>query len=244
MRTSVTNPHQSSSGPTRQQTAGQGAGNVGILNRPEAASYPQIVTNQSEGDTAAGGGQAAPSGDTAPWDVRDIALPRYVTASWVDEIIGTSEGDDLVRANIVSHSKDQGQRIAWKVLWQTISFDTRWRQHVSSLLRADRRYAKQALDGGLQGKAAGRARDYLNNIDGALARIRREAGGPLAWGPARYAKYSAEAREDIEYLALSIAEHRAGSLTNEELYAVLADLGLDPEGRQVPGEAWPGEREQ
>ncbi|MFV8227250.1 hypothetical protein [Mycolicibacterium fortuitum] len=200
------------------------------------------MTSQSEGDNA--GGQAAPASGAAPWDVRDIALPRYVTASWVDDIIGTPEGDDLVRANIVSHSKDQGQRIAWKVLWQTISFDTRWRQHVSSLLRADRRHTKQALADGLQGKAAGRARDYLNNIDGALARIRREAGGPLAWGPARYAKYSAEAREDIEYLALSIAEHRAGTLTNEELYAVLADLGLDPEGRQVPGEAWPTDRER
>lgn len=145
-----------------------------------------------------------------------------------------------MRANIVCHSKDQGARIAWKVLWQTISFDARWRRQVSSLLRADRRYVKHALANGLQGKPAGRARDYLNNIEGALARMRREAGGPLAWGPARYAKYPADVREDIEYLALSIAELRAGKITADELYRVLDDLGLDPDGRDVPGEAWPG----
>lgn len=194
-----------------------------------------MVTKTGPGNTVGEDVPAAP-----PWEVGEIGLPRYVTPGWVDEILGTAAGNDIVRANIVCHSKDQGARIAWKVFWQTVSFDARWRQQVGSLLRADRRYVKHALEAGLQGKSAGRARDYLNNIEGALARMRREAGGPLAWGPARYAKYPADAREDIEYLALSIAELRDGRITADELYAVLGDLGLDPEGRGVPGEAWPG----
>ena len=220
----------------RHEKPGRTAGtSTPALGPDRVHSYAQTVTNEDAG-------QDAPA--AAPWDVGGIELPRHVTPRWIDEIIGTPEGDDIVRANIVCHSKDQGARIAWKVLWQTISFDARWRRHVSSLLRADRRCVKHALENGLQGKPAGRARDYLNNIEGALARIGREAGGPLAWGPARYAKYPAAAREDIEYLALSIAELRAGKITADELYGVLDDLGLDPEGRDVPGEAWPGTSER
>jgi hypothetical protein len=91
----------------------------------------------------------------------------------------------FVRANVVTHSREPGTRTAWKVLWQMISFDPQWRAHVSNMLRADRYQAECALEAGLTGKSAGRARDYINNVDGALARMKREAGGPLGWAPAR-----------------------------------------------------------
>jgi hypothetical protein len=51
-------------------------------------------------------GVEPPDGYAAPCDVRDIALPQIVTARWCHEIIGTPEGDALVRANVVVANPD------------------------------------------------------------------------------------------------------------------------------------------
>lgn len=178
---------------------------------------------------------AAVDSEVNPWDVPAVPLPRYVTAAWCDQVIGTPAGDTLVRANLVTSRRDSLQRISWRAFWQTVGVDPILRDRVIGLLNADRRRAVDALDdGGLSGAPAGRARDFINNIDGALARMKREAGGPLGWASPRYAQLPHKAREVIEELAFAIDDFGTGRISGDQLQAVLPKLGLDPAGRRRP----------
>lgn len=169
-----------------------------------------------------------------PWDVPAVPLPRYVTAAWCHEVIGTPAGDTLVRANLVTSRRDSLQRISWRAFWQTVGVDPILRDRVTELLNTDRQRAVNALDGGLSGAPAGRARDFINNIDGALARMKREAGGPLGWASPRYAQLPHKAREVIEELAFAIDDFGTGRISGDQLQAMLPKLGLDPAGRRRP----------
>lgn len=191
------------------------------------------MTGEVSGDDSVRAAAAVDSG-AAPWDVPMVPLPRYVTGGWCDAVIGTPAGDTLVRANLVTSRRDSLQRISWRVFWQTIGVDPILRDRVTELLNADRQRAADELDSGLKGAPAGRARDFINNIDGALERMKREASGPLGWASPRYAQMPHKAREVIEELAFAIDDFGTGRITSDQLQAILPKLGLDPSGRRRP----------
>ncbi|MCV7026597.1 hypothetical protein H7I77_25140 [Mycolicibacterium novocastrense] len=172
-----------------------------------------------------------------PWEPADVDLPQRVTARWCADNLTTPTGNAVVRAHLEPRSEDRRYRAAWQVLWQMISFDPRWRRTTIEMLSADREQAQQALAGGLTGKSATRARTYIHGVDSALARIEREAAGPLAWASAYYADFPPRAREVIETLTLAVDEFRRGELSPAELDATLSGLDLNPATRDIPAQA-------
>lgn len=173
----------------------------------------------------------------APWETPVVDLPDRVTAKWCAQTLTTPAGDAIVRSHLEPRSEDRRYRVTFERLWRSIAFDARWRRIVTDMLTADREQAQRALDGGLNGKAATRARTYVHQVGRALQRLDREAAGPLAWASASYAGSPERERAALEALALTVDEYLHGTATRADLGAVLDGLDLNPAGRDVPTEA-------
>jgi hypothetical protein len=184
-------------------------------------------------NSAAGG----PDGAGVPWEAPVVDLPDRVTAKWCAQTLTTPAGNAIVRFHLEPRSEDRRYRVTFERLWRSIGFDERWRRTVTDMLTADREQAQRALDGGLNGKAATRARTYIHQVGRALQRLDRESAGPLAWASASYAASPERERAALEALALTVDEYLHGQATREDLVVVLDGLDLNPAGRDVPPEA-------
>ncbi len=202
------------------------------------ASLPmRHVTQRRPGTVSSVTSPPPDTGDVAPWDQPIVELPERITAKWCAQTLTTPVGDAIVRSHLEPRRQDRPYRVSWERLWRMVSFDQRWRRMTIDLLTADRAQAQRALDAGLTGKSATKARTYVHSIDRALERIEREAAGPLAWASAAYAELPPKAREVIETLAITIDDYLEGAADSDDLAAVLTRLDLDPSNREVPVQA-------
>ncbi|HUO38215.1 MAG TPA: hypothetical protein VMU34_10375 [Mycobacterium sp.] len=62
---------------------------------------------------------------------------------------------------------------------------------------------------------------FVNDVNGAIARIDREGREPMAWGGNEFIGYPSGARIMIEALVVAIDEHRAGNLTDSQLHGIV-----------------------
>lgn len=180
---------------------------------------------------------AGPDAAGVPWEATVVDLPERVTAKWCAQTLTTPAGNAIVRSHLEPRSEDRRYRVTFERLWRSIGFDPRWRRTVTDMLTADREQAQRALDDGLNGKAATRARTYVHQVGRALQRLDRESAGPLAWASASYAGTPERERAALEALALTVDDYLHGQATREDLVAVLDGLDLNPAGRDVPGQA-------
>lgn len=179
----------------------------------------------------------AHSPETEPWEMPAVDLPERVTARWCAQTLTTPRGDAIVRSHLEPRSEDRRYRATWERFWRTLSFDARWRRITTEMLTNDRDRAVAALEAGLTGKQARRARAYLHGVERALERIERESQGPLAWASASYAELTPRAREVIETLALNVDGYLNGTCSRADLARVLEVLDISPAGREIPEQA-------
>ncbi len=169
-----------------------------------------------------------------PWFplAEPIEFPERVKPAWVGKIArGESDVltiDRVVRSHLHPlHPGDKAYTAAWHTFWRALAF-------------ADRRNVIQLFNDWMQKAefAAARpdlpedeavwVRRFMGDVRGALGRMARGKEEPMAWAGAEFAKYAPEMRFMVEGLIGAIALHRAGEVSDLELYGILQVLGVDP----------------
>jgi hypothetical protein len=75
---------------------------------------------------------------------------------------------------------------------------------------------------------------FRGDVDGALNRLARARTEPMAWAGAEFAKYAPEERVMLEALIGAITLHRAGELSDDELYTIWAASMSTPRTATAP----------
>ncbi|KKF02917.1 hypothetical protein [Mycolicibacterium obuense] len=171
-----------------------------------------------------------------PWypPVTPVEFPEgRLTPAWVGKVAKSKHGDIVIRSHLVPrHPQDKRYMGAFRTFWRALAFADR--KGVYAMLErwladADAELAST----GLTDEETGILRRFRGDVDGALNRLRRADDEPMAWAGAEFSKYAPEERVMLEALIGAITLHRAGDLSDDELYSILGSLDVDPADRDT-----------
>ncbi|MCS6759590.1 MAG: hypothetical protein MO852_12005 [Candidatus Devosia euplotis] len=158
-------------------------------------------------------------------------FPDRVTPKWVGGIVHSDLAEAYLRWHLLPRvSKDSKYMGAWRTFWRTMAFADYGRGD-DILRRWDERAAARLEDPGVSDEEAAIVRRCRGDVDGAINRLKKASDEPMSWAGAEFAKYPPEMRMMTESLIGAVVLHRAGEVSDEELYAVLDVLQVDPERR-------------
>lgn len=156
----------------------------------------------------------------------------------------------LLRDNLLSRDADVDGRARWTALWTALADDPELTEMAFDALEDLMDITEGAIeDDVLDEAAAKRARKFLRVLEEAWARLQVDEQRPLGWAGRRATTWDPPSRRVIEKLVLAIAGHRHqltghgdAHQVDEHLWAVLADVDLDPAGyRRGPLPPYPSE---
>ncbi|RDH75322.1 hypothetical protein DVS77_26845 [Mycolicibacterium moriokaense] len=171
-----------------------------------------------------------------PWypPATPVEFPEgRLTPAWVGKVAKSKHGDIVIRSHLVPrHPQDKRYMGAFRTFWRALAFADR--KGVYAMLERWLADADAELAGtGLTDEDAAVLRRFRGDVDGALNRLRRADDEPMAWAGAEFSKYAPEERVMLEALIGAITLHRAGDLSDDELYSILGSLDVDPADRDT-----------
>ncbi|KAA1250325.1 hypothetical protein F0Q45_10325 [Mycobacterium simiae] len=169
-----------------------------------------------------------------PWfpPAAPVEFPEgRLTPAWAGKVAKSDRGDIVIRSHLVPrHPKDKRYMGAFRTFWRAMAFADRkgvYAMLARWLADADAELTNPALSDA----DAALVRRFRGDVDGALNRLSRANDEPMAWAGAEFSKYAPEERVLLEALIGAIALHRAGDLSDDQLYAILGCLDVDPADR-------------
>ena len=146
----------------------------------------------------------------------------------------------LIRAHLLPRENEVGGRQRWVALWETIAADDALSDRTFDALEGLLDTTEEALAGAeLDDAAAGRARKFRRACSEAWKRVQNveDDSAPLAWAGRAATGFNPVARRVIAELVDAVNQHRQSmsatdSVPSEQdrrLWAVLAEVGLDPQ---------------
>jgi len=156
----------------------------------------------------------------------------------------------LLRDNLLSRDAEVDGRARWTALWTALADDPELTEMAFDALEDIMDITEDAIENDVLDEAAGkRARKFLRVLEEAWARLQVDEQRPLGWAGRRATTWDPPSRRVIEKLVLAIAGHRHqltghgdAHQVDEHLWAVLADVDLDPAGyRRGPLPPYPSE---
>lgn len=166
-----------------------------------------------------------------PWfpPEQPVEFPDRVTPKWVGNVAKSRSVDVVVRSHLVPlHASSNAYKGAWRTFWRALAFADR--QGVVDLLTRWQADAETALaDPAVSDEDAAIIRRFSNDAAGAVNRINRAKEEPMAWAGADFAKYPPEVRVMVETLIGGYDLHRAGEISDSELYRILSAMAVDPQ---------------
>lgn len=171
-----------------------------------------------------------------PWypPATPVEFPEgRLTPAWVGKVAKSKHGDIVIRSHLVPrHPQDKRYMGAFRTFWRALAFADR--KGVYAMLERWLADTDAELAGtGLTDEETGILRRFRGDVDGALNRLRRADDEPMAWAGAEFSKYAPEERVMLEALIGAITLHRAGDLSDDELYSILGSLDVDPADRDT-----------
>lgn len=171
-----------------------------------------------------------------PWypPATPVEFPEgRLTPAWVGKVAKSKHGDIVIRSHLVPrHPQDKRYMGAFRTFWRALAFADR--KGVYAMLERWLADADAELAGtGLTDEETSFLRRFRGDVDGALNRLRRADDEPMAWAGAEFSKYAPEERVMLEALIGAITLHRAGDLSDDELYSILGSLDVDPADRDT-----------
>lgn len=171
-----------------------------------------------------------------PWypPATPVEFPEgRLTPAWVGKVAKSKHGDIVIRSHLVPrHPQDKRYMGAFRTFWRALAFADR--KGVYAMLERWLADADAELAGtGLGDDDTAVLRRFRGDVDGALNRLRRADDEPMAWAGAEFSKYAPEERVMLEALIGAITLHRAGDLSDDELYSILGSLDVDPADRDT-----------
>jgi hypothetical protein len=156
-----------------------------------------------------------------------------LTPAWVGKVAKSKHGDVVIRSHLVPrHPQDKRYMGAFRTFWRALAFADR--RGVYAMLERWLGDADAELAGTpLSEEDVAVLRRFRGDVDGALNRLKRADDEPMAWAGAEFSKYAPEERVMLEALIGAISLHRAGDLSDDELYAILGSLDVDPADRDT-----------
>ncbi|MEU0497927.1 hypothetical protein [Mycobacterium sp. NPDC006124] len=156
-----------------------------------------------------------------------------LTPAWVGKVAKSKHGDVVIRSHLVPrHPQDKRYMGAFRTFWRALAFADR--RGVYTMLERWLADADAELAGAaLSEEDVAVLRRFRGDVDGALNRLKRADDEPMAWAGAEFSKYAPEERVMLEALIGAISLHRAGDLADDELYAILGSLDVDPADRDT-----------
>lgn len=156
-----------------------------------------------------------------------------LTPAWVGKVAKSKTGDIVIRSHLVPlHAGDKRYMGAFRTFWRALAFADR--KGVLAMLQRWLVDAEAELaNPDLAEEDAVFVRRFRGDVDGALNRLSRANNEPMAWAGAEFSKYAPEERVMLESLIGAIALHRAGDLSDDELYAILGCIDVDPNDRDT-----------
>lgn len=166
--------------------------------------------------------------NTEPWRrVAPIAIPTQPSIAGALDTTSDEDVVALVHANLLP--RDPAQRGAWAKLWATIAADENLTNLVSEALDSWLDQADDAEDTETDPKTLKRIAKFRQTAESALDRLDQ----PLAWAGPVARRYNRPARRTLDDLVTAITGHRDNTAitraTDQDLWAVLAELHLDPD---------------
>lgn len=156
----------------------------------------------------------------------------------------------LLRDNLLSRDAEVDGRARWTALWAALADDPELTEMAFDALEELMDLTEDAIEDDVLDEAAGkRARKFLRVLEEAWARLQVDEQRPLGWAGRTATTWDPPSRRVIEQLVLAIAGHRHqltghgdAHQVDEHLWAVLADVDLDPAGyRRGPLPPYPSE---
>lgn len=135
----------------------------------------------------------------------------------------------MIRDHLIPLQKTGSYRARWGRFWEMLALDPRLYHQATDILNTFMDQASAALEAGdLDPAQTKRADLFFDRADSSLRRIEEGHKAPLAWLGPRAADYNDAARVVIDKLVHTIADHRDNTATDDELWAVLAEIKMDP----------------
>lgn len=167
-------------------------------------------------------------------------FPERVTPHWVGSLIHyrghrgiPEEGVLYIRSHMQPRQpkSDKPYWGAWRTFWRSLAFGDRRLvfelfEHWTTL--AETRQA----DPGISDDESTALRRFLKDVESARDRLNRAKDEPMSWAGPEFAKYQPEQRTMLETLIGGIVLHRAGDISDDQLYEVLDVLDVDPGQRR------------
>jgi len=156
----------------------------------------------------------------------------------------------LLRDNLLSRDAEIDGRARWTALWAALADDPELTEMAFDALEELMDITEDAIEDDVLDEAAGkRARKFLRVLEEAWARLQVDEQRPLGWAGRTATTWDPPSRRVIEQLVLAIAGHRHqltghgdAHQVDEHLWAVLADVDLDPAGyRRGPLPPYPSQ---
>jgi len=171
-----------------------------------------------------------------PWfpPATPVEFPEErLTPAWAGKVAKSASGDIVIRSHLVPrHPKDKRYMGAWRTFWRAMAFADR--KGVYAMLERWLADAEAELASPtISEEDAPYVRRFRGDVDGALQRLSRANDEPMSWAGAEFSKYAPEVRVMLEALIGAISLHRAGDLSDDELYAILGSLDVDPADRDT-----------
>lgn len=164
-----------------------------------------------------------------PWLPVQHAAPIPTTLEQIHLLSGPAF-DELVATNLVARQDVPG----WNRLWKFLADDDTAREATYDVLERLLEITDEALNArALSAKDFPRARKLRDQLDRAWKRLDSDPDHqPLAWAGSAAAGFNPASKRVIARLVEAIDQHRADTpdpdATDQDLYAVLGQLGLDP----------------
>lgn len=177
-----------------------------------------------------------------PWARVKSPPPIPGEAGLAEELARMSELElaHLIRAHLLPRENEVGGRQRWVALWETVTADEELSDRTFDALEALLDITEEALSSGvLDDAAAGRAQKFRRACSDAWKRVQNvdDDSAPLAWAGRAGTGFNPVARRVIAQLVEAVDRHRqsvlaaapAPSEQDRQLWAVLAEVGLDPQ---------------
>ncbi|SDY63853.1 hypothetical protein SAMN05661080_04129 [Modestobacter sp. DSM 44400] len=175
----------------------------------------------------------------SPWArVKDpTPIPDPIDGDQI-RVLPAEQLQRLLRDNLLPRESDVDGRARWVSLWAVLADDPELTELAFDVLEDLMDVTEDALDDGVLDQMAGkRARKFLRSCEEAWSRLQVDEERPLGWVGRRATALDPLSRRVLEQLVLAIAGHRHqltghgdAQRVDERLWAVLADVDLDPAG--------------
>jgi hypothetical protein len=150
--------------------------------------------------------------------------------AWIGKVVKSRAGEELIRSHLVPRTPhDRAYMGAWRTFWRALAFGNRPVVELLTRWQADAEAALAHPD--LDDDEAAHLRRFRGDVESTLQRLARAENEPMAWAGAEFSKYQPEQRVMMEALIGAIVLHRGGELSDDELYAILGCMDLDPDDR-------------